>query len=72
MAMRPKTKLKELPMTHNVLRYIHNQFIEHFDDLKETFKVCISDVQHKVKLLTYLVENRLHLGKSQLWQMAGQ
>ena len=64
MAMRPETKLKELPMTHDVLRYIHNQFIECFDNLKETFKVCISNVQHKVKPLTYLVENRLHLGES--------
>ena len=37
--MRPKTKIKELPTTHEVTTYIHNQFVERIEGLKACIEV---------------------------------
>ena len=39
-AMRLKTQPKELLSTHDVLLYVHNQFVKHLEELKVVFKVC--------------------------------
>jgi len=39
MAMRPKAKIVDLPSTHNVMKYIHNQFIGWLKDLKKDITV---------------------------------
>ncbi|KAF8239962.1 hypothetical protein L208DRAFT_1069493, partial [Tricholoma matsutake] len=39
MAMRPKAKIVDLPSTHNVMKYIHNQFVEWLKDLKKDITV---------------------------------
>jgi hypothetical protein len=38
-AMRPKAKIVDLPSTHNVTKYIHNQFVEWLKDLKKDIAV---------------------------------
>jgi hypothetical protein len=37
--MRPKAKNKDLPSTHDVAKYIHNQFVEWLTDLKKEISV---------------------------------
>ena len=37
--MRPRTKTKELPTTHDVNTHIHNAFVKHLEELRETFKI---------------------------------
>lgn len=36
--MRPRTRKKELPSSHEVENYIQNQFVEQVGALKEAFK----------------------------------
>ncbi|KAM6504371.1 hypothetical protein JOM56_001314 [Amanita muscaria] len=38
-AMRPKTRTKELPSTHEVKTYIHNEFVKRLEALKACFEV---------------------------------
>lgn len=38
-AMKPKAKNKDLPSTHDVAKYIHNQFVEWLTDLKKEIGV---------------------------------
>ena len=46
--MRPKTCVQELPSTHDVVTYIHNQFVNHLNELREFFKVqWTSEVKEK-------------------------
>jgi hypothetical protein len=33
-AMRPKAVTKDIPSTHNVTTYIHNQFVKRLEELK--------------------------------------
>ncbi|KAF8222901.1 hypothetical protein L208DRAFT_1319775 [Tricholoma matsutake] len=32
--MRPKSTTKDIPSTHNIMTYIHNQFVERLQELK--------------------------------------
>lgn len=41
-AMRPKTRTKELPSIHGVNTHIHNEFAKHLDEMKEEFKASVS------------------------------
>lgn len=38
-AMRPRTRTKELPSIHGVETHIHNEFVKHLDDLQKRIKV---------------------------------
>jgi hypothetical protein len=38
-AMRPKAMTKDIPSTHDVTTYIHNQFIERLQELKRDILV---------------------------------
>ncbi|KAH8999021.1 hypothetical protein EDB83DRAFT_2238045 [Lactarius deliciosus] len=38
-AMRPKLISKDLPSTHNVMRYIHNKFVQWLQELKDNIMV---------------------------------
>ncbi|KAH9072193.1 hypothetical protein EDB83DRAFT_2204585, partial [Lactarius deliciosus] len=38
-AMRPKSISKDLPSTHNVMRYIHNKFVQWLQELKDDIMV---------------------------------
>lgn len=42
-AMRPKAIKADLPSTHDVQTYLHNQFVEFFNELKAKFKVSTDD-----------------------------
>jgi hypothetical protein len=37
--MRPKTRTKELPTTHDVIVYLHNAYIKFMNQIKESFNV---------------------------------
>jgi hypothetical protein len=39
-AMRPRAKNIDLPSTHDVTKYIHNQFVAWLTDLKK--EICVS------------------------------
>ncbi|KAF8162009.1 hypothetical protein BJ912DRAFT_821021, partial [Pholiota molesta] len=38
-AMRPKSTTSDLPTSHNVAVHLHNMFVKHIKDLKESIKV---------------------------------
>ncbi|KAF8190146.1 hypothetical protein BJ912DRAFT_802465, partial [Pholiota molesta] len=37
-AMRPKSTTSDLPTSHNVAVHLHNAFVKHIKDLKESIK----------------------------------
>jgi hypothetical protein len=43
--MRPKSMQKEIPSTHNVTRYIHNEFVRRVEELKRD--IIVSQTQRR-------------------------
>jgi hypothetical protein len=49
-AMRPRSTNKDLPSTHDVVVYIHNQFSKHLDSLKASILVRMNKYDWNLKL----------------------
>jgi hypothetical protein len=50
MSMRPRSTKKDLPSTHDVAVYIHNQFSKHLDSLKKSILVRMNQYNWNSKL----------------------
>ena len=46
-AMRPKTKVREIPSMYDIKTHIHNKFVEQLEELKQVFQVCKFKTIHK-------------------------
>lgn len=56
--MQPTTVKCDLPLTHDVTTYLHNQFSTHLEELKNSFEVCSTHVK-----ITYLTVVKAVPGK---------